>query len=73
MIDKIKLLVIDKPQLENMKHTRLLPKLVELNQNFRVLCVTTTVGRTIVAKLLRRWMITNIEIQWGDPLGTPED
>ena len=39
----------------------------------RVLCVSTTAGRTIDAKLLRRWMITNIELQWGDPLGTPED
>ena len=62
MIDKIKLLVIDKPQLENMKHTQLLPKLVELNRNFRVLSVSTTVGRTINEKLLRKWMIANIQL-----------
>ena len=73
MMDKIKLLVIDEPQLKNMKHTRLLPKLVELNQNFRVLCVSTTANRTIDAKLIRKWMIANIELQRGDPLGTPED
>ena len=57
-----KLLIIDEPQLENRKHTRLLQKLVELNRYFRVLCVSITAGRTIDEKLLRKWIIANVEL-----------
>ncbi|XP_053699254.1 Fanconi anemia group M protein-like [Sabethes cyaneus] len=72
-LDKIKLIVIDEPQLENRLHAKILQKLAECNKNFRILCVSTTSSKTIDAGMLKQWFIASIELQWGNPLETPED
>ncbi|XP_058813440.1 Fanconi anemia group M protein-like isoform X2 [Topomyia yanbarensis] len=73
MMDRVKLVVIDEPQAENRLHTKILQKLAEFNQNFRILCVSTTSSKTVDAGLLKQWFISNIELQWGNPQETPED
>lgn len=72
-LDNVKLIVIDEPQLESRLHTKILQKVYECNKHFRVLCVTTTSSKTIDAGSLKQWLISSIELQWGNPLETPED
>lgn len=73
VMDKVKLIVIDEPQLDQRAHTKIIQKLQEYTKNFRVLCVSTTSGKTVEAHLLKSWMVSNIELQWGNPHETPED
>lgn len=73
VMDKVKLIVIDEPQLDQRAHTKIIQKLQEFTKNFRVLCVSTTSGKTVEAHLLKSWMVSNIELQWGNPHETPED
>ncbi|XP_062550461.1 Fanconi anemia group M protein-like [Armigeres subalbatus] len=73
VMDKVKLIVIDDPQLEHRVHTKIIQKFLEFTKNFRVLCVSMTSGKTVEASLLKTWLISNIELQWGNPHETPED
>lgn len=73
VMDKVKLIVIDEPQLDHRAHAKIVEKLQEFTKNFRVLCVSTTSSKTVEANLLKSWMISNIELQWGNPHETPED
>ncbi|XP_029711233.2 Fanconi anemia group M protein [Aedes albopictus] len=73
VMDKVKLIVIDDPQVEPRQHTKIIQKLLEYTKNFRVLCVSTTSGKTVEANLLKSWLISNIELQWGNPHEAPED
>lgn len=70
---KIKLLVIEDPQLDVRTHTAVIQKLTEMGANFRVLCVTTTHGKTVEPIQLKQWHISNIELQWGNPQDQPEE
>lgn len=72
-MDRVKLIVIDDPQLEPRPNPKIVQKLQEYTKNFRVLCVSTTSGKTVEASLLKSWLISNIELQWGNPHETPED
>lgn len=72
-MDKVKLIVIDEPQLEGRLHAKILEKLSECNKNFRILCVSTTSSKTIDARMLKQWFISSIELEWGNPLEKPED
>lgn len=69
----IKLLVIEDPQLDARMHTAIIEKLTEIGANFRVLCVTTTHGKTVEPAQLKQWLISNIELQWGNPQDKPEE
>lgn len=73
VMDKVKLIVIDDPQLDHRQHTKIIQKLLEYTKNFRVLCVSTTSGKTVESNLLKSWLISNIELQWGNPHESPED
>lgn len=73
VMDKVKLIVIDDPQLEPRQNTKIIQKLLEHTKNFRVLCVSTTSGKTVEANLLKSWLISNIELQWGNPHEAPEE
>lgn len=70
---RIKLLVIEDPQLDVKTHTAVIQKLTEMGANFRVLCVTTTHGKTVEPSQLKQWHISNIELQWGNPHDKPEE
>lgn len=73
VMDKVKLIVIDEPQTDHRAHAKIVEKLQEFTKNFRVLCVSTTSSKTVEANLLKSWLISNIELQWGNPHETPED
>lgn len=70
---KIKLLVIEDPQQDVRTHSAVIQKLTEMGANFRVLCVTTTHGKTVEPMQLKQWHISNIELQWGNPQDKPEE
>ncbi|EDS35434.1 conserved hypothetical protein [Culex quinquefasciatus] len=70
---KIKLVVIEDPQLDVRAHSAIIQKLTEMGANFRVLCVTTTHGKTVEPAQLKQWHISNIELQWGNPQEKPDE
>lgn len=73
ILDKIKLVVIDEPQTDNGLHANIIRKISENNQNFRVMCVSLTSSKTIEIGMLKEWLITKIELQWGNPNEAPQD
>ncbi|XP_055551484.1 Fanconi anemia group M protein homolog [Wyeomyia smithii] len=72
-LEQTKLIVIDEPQLESRLHVKILQQLAERNANFRVICLSLTSSKTIDAAMLKHWLISSIELQWGNPLEAPED
>ncbi|XP_058446224.1 uncharacterized protein LOC131427232 [Malaya genurostris] len=73
MMNEIKLVIIDEPQIETRLHTKILQNLMKINKNFRIVCVSTTSSKTVDAGFLKQWFISNIELQWGNPQEIPDD